>query len=289
MDFETREIRKMEMKSRQEKPEKKKRKSSRVACFFILLLLFLNLGLMTYIAYDKKIIEGVMKHFEEKKDASVEIKEEKLSLNDEVVRTLYSYLAPVKEKLVMRSEYYAKDFLEDEKKAIAMSLLKEEDFKQEEDSYQLKAFYLDDAISKILGEDAFIEKEDMKDFYYQKYSKNLEGNIRLSYNSLLDSYSVTLEKREDVELEPFFTKLFSAVKKKDQIILTEKVIYTLKSDQSIGIYSDWQLSKLLEEVALDGPDIYMDSYLSKAGEIVYTFQKKGDHYQFISSKVKEKS
>ena len=288
MDFETREIRKMEMKSRQEKP-KKKRKSSRVACFFILLLLFLNLGLMTYIAYDKKIIESVMRRFEEKKDVPVEIKEEKLSLSDEVVRTLYSYLVPVKEKLVMRSEYYAKDFSEDEKKAIAMSLLKEEDFKQGEDSYQLKAFYLDDAISKILGEDAFIEKEDMKDFYYQKYSKNLEGNIRLSYNSLLDSYFVTLEKREDVELEPFFTKLFSAVKKKDQIILTEKVIYTLKSDQNIGIYSDWQLSKLLEEVVLADPNIKIDSYLSKAGEIAYTFQKKGDHYQFISSKVKEKS
>jgi len=289
MDFETREIRKMELRDRSIKPEGKKKKTSRIARFFIVLLLLLNLSCMSYIAYDKGLVDDVIAYFQKKREQEEKVVEEKLSLEDEQVQTLYSYLLPLKEKLVMTSFSQAGEFSEDEKKALALALLKEEDFTKTEDgSYQLKAVYLEEAVSKILGRDSFIQKEDMKNAYYEKYSNQLEGNFLLSYDALLDSYRVTLESKKEKEMEPFFSKLFSASKKGDQLFLREKVIYTLETETGISIYSDWQLSQILSEVSKE-EEILVDDYLEEAGEIVYTFRKVGENYQFISSKIKEKS
>lgn len=288
MDFETREIRKMEMKDRKIKEKKPK---SKIATFVIAFLVFLNLGLSLYIVYDKKIYQAVVSYFqhEGKKENSELV--QKLSVDDETVSTLYSYLTPVKETFVMNSQILVSDLSDDEARAFAMALLKEENFEKKVDEdtkqaeYHLKAVFLEDAISKLLGKDYKLSKNDLKKTFYQKYSNELKGEVLLVYDDTFDSYQVTFESPLEKEVEPFYTKLIKAERKNNQIILTEKVIYTLEENERVSLYSDWRLSSLLEE---EITDIDIDDFLEEASEIVYVFEKVGKNYQFISSKMQEK-
>lgn len=288
MDFETREIRKMEMKDRKIKEKKPK---SKIATFVIAFLVFLNLVLSLYIVYDKKIYQAVVSYFqhEGKKEDSELV--QKLSVDDETVSTLYSYLTPVKETFVMNSQILVSDLSDDEARAFAMTLLKEENFEKKVDEdtkqteYHLKAVFLEDAISKLLGKGYKLSKNDLKKPFYQKYSNELKGEVLLVYDATFDSYQVTFESPLEKEVEPFYTKLIKAERKNNQIILTEKVIYTLEENERVSLYSDWRLSSLLEE---EITDIDIDDFLEEASEIVYVFEKVGKNYQFISSKMQEK-
>ena len=96
MDFDTREIRKMEMKDRKMKDRPKKKKS-KVATTIIVFLFLTNIGLLSYIVYDKELYKEVSSYFEKTSPTPKE-KIEKLSLQDEEVNTVYSYLTPIKEK-----------------------------------------------------------------------------------------------------------------------------------------------------------------------------------------------
>ncbi len=292
MDFETREIKRMELK---DKKEKKKKKKSKVATFFIILLLFMNIGLLGYIAYDKGIAEDLMKLIK-KKDAKEDLGEieEDISLKDEEVNTLYSYLIPIKEKLVMNDNIAADSFTQEEKIAFALSLLKEENFEKiegEESTYKLKPVFLEEASEMILGENAQIENRNLKTPYYEKYSKNLEGNMTLTYNEIENSYIVSVQPKKENVVEPFYTKLQSAKKKGNKLTITEKVIYTLVEDEGIKIYSNWQLSSLLDNVdnqeSLQPEKI--EEYIEKGSEVSYTFEKVKGNYRFISSEIKEKN
>lgn len=288
MDFETREIRKMEMKDRKIKEKKPK---SKVATVVIIFLVFLNLALSLYIIYDKKIYQLAFSFFQKEEEKKSIDLVENLSVDDETVSTLYSYLAPIKERFVMNSQVFAADLSEEEAKAFALSLLKEEDFEKVEGEefdgveYRLKAVFLEDAITKILGKDYSVSKDDLKKPYYQKYSNELKGDVLLSYDATFDSYQVMFEDPSEKEVEPFYTKLVKAEKKNNQIILTEKVVYTLEEKEKVSLYSDWGLSHLLEE---EIADIDMDDFLDDASNVIYTFEKVGKNYQFISSKMMEK-
>lgn len=286
MDFETREIRRMELKDKKEKVKKKK---SKVATFFIALLLLINIGLLGYIAYDKGLLEEVIKILDKKEEKKEKkVIENPLSLENEEVSTLYSYLTPLKEKFVMNSEVDVTSFTNEEKLAFALALLKEEDFEKQEEAYRLKSVFLEEAGEKILGENEKVENGDLKTAYYEKYSKDLEGNVTLTYEEIEDCYTASFQEKEEKTTEPFYTELVSAKKKGNQIILTEKVIYTLE-EENIKIYSNWQLSKLLDEATEEALEETIDKYLEKGSEVSYTFEKKNGSYQFISSKIKEKN
>lgn len=289
MDFDTREIRKMEMKDRKIK-EKPKKKKSKVATAIIVLLFLTNIALLSYIVYDKELYKEVISYFEKKPTTEKE-KIEKLSLQDEEVNTLYSYLTPIKEKLVMHSSMSKQDLTEEEAKALSLSLLKEEDFEREnggleEQTYQLKSVLLEEAAEKILGRDYQLKKEDMKTPVYQNYSNALKGNITMSYQETCNCYLVKIAEKEEKEVEPFYTKLTKAIKKENRLIITEKVIYTLEEEGKVKIYSDWALSRLLKE---SSTAIEINDYLDQGIEINYVFEKKGENYQFLSSEINEKS
>jgi len=289
MDFDTREIRKMEMKDRKIK-EKPKKKKSKVATAIIVLLFLTNIALLSYIVYDKELYKEVISYFEKNPTTEKE-KIEKLSLQDEEVNTLYSYLTPIKEKLVMHSSMSKQDLTEEEAKALSLSLLKEEDFEREnggleEQTYQLKSVLLEEAAEKILGRDYQLKKEDMKTPVYQNYSNALKGNITMSYQETCNCYLVKIAEKEEKEVEPFYTKLTKAIKKENRLIITEKVIYTLEEEGKVKIYSDWALSRLLKE---SSTAIEINDYLDQGIEINYVFEKKGENYQFLSSEINEKS
>lgn len=292
MDFDTKEIRKMEIKTR-----KPKKKSSPVATFFIVILIILNLSLMGYIAYDKGLFSDVISYFNKTSKNEKKVAEEHLSLTDEEVSTIYSYLVPMKEKFVTTSSVYKEDLSNDEIKGIALPLLKEEDFMLNTESedkafYQLKTVFLEDAVERILGEDVSVVKEDMKTPYYLKYSKNLEGNMTLTYDEVCDCYAVSLEEKEEKAVEEFYTKLASATKKEKKLVLEEKVVYLVEEDDKVKIYQDLEHSHLLKEMTKDEwekEEFAIDEYLTEASSVIYTFEKSGGSYQFISSELKEKN
>lgn len=287
MDFDTKEIKKMEIKERKHKEKPKK---SKVATAIIILLTLMNLSLLSYIAYDKKILEKVQNILIKEEKYTKKVKEEqteKLSLTSEEVNTLYSYLTPLKEKLVMTDAKNAKDLTDEEQLALSLMLLKEEDFKTTEDTksneYDLKRVLLEEASMKILGHK--VTHQDMKNPYYIKLSKNLEGKVTMDYDSLAEKYKVTFTKEE--KRENYLTKLVNATKKGKDIILEEKVIYILKEEENTQIYSNWRMSSLIEESKTES--IQIDDYLKDASTVYYTFRKENDSYQFQSSKIKEKN
>lgn len=244
---------------------------------------------MAFIVYDKKLYKNVLDYFDKKEETE---KAESLDLTSEEVSTLYSYLVPIKEKLVTNSEVLVHNLSQDEAKAFALSLLREEDFEKVENAnnetanYKLNSVFLENAAKKILGKDFSIQKEDMKNSYYEKYSNQLQGNMSLIYNEIDNCYEVVITEPEEKEVEPFYTKLIRATKRKNQIILTEKVIYTSQEENKISVYSNWELSNLLKDEIIK---VDVDDYLSDASEVIYTFEKKEENYQFVSSKIKEKT
>ncbi len=288
MDFDTKEIRKMEIK---EKIKKEKPKKSKVATIVIILLVLMNLSLVTYIAYDKKLIEKgleILTKKEKEPKKGIQEKREKLSLTSEEVNTLYSYLVPLKEKLGITSELDAKDLTEQDKIALSLTLLKEEDFEKLEEikngsKYRLKSIFLEEASMKILGEK--ITHQDIMKPYYLKYSKDLVGNVTMTYDDITSTYEVTF--MDTKEESSNITKLVSATKKGSDITLEEKVIYTLEEDGKTKIYSNWQLSSFLGEKEKE--EIKIEDYLEEASTIFYTFRKENGTYRFLSSKIKEKN
>ncbi len=294
MDFDTREIRQMEMKERKIKPPKKK---SPFLTFLIVLLILLNLAAVSFIVYDKGLLDDVIEKITNTESKKKKEEKKQLPLTDENVSTLYSYLAPLKEKFVVSKQVSIKNISQDESKGLGMALLREEDFSintdQEEKSlYQLKSIVLEDAIKKILGSNYQVEKEDMEESFNQHFSNNLTGKMRLTYDDVKDIYLVDMVEDEEDIISSYQTKLVNAYEQEKKLYLEEKAIYLLENNGKIEIYSDYQLSNLIDEVEGDDVlkvDISIDSYLKKANKVVYTFQKNGDHYQFISSKIKEKN
>lgn len=285
MDFDTREIRKMEIKQ-------KSTKSSPFVIFVIIFLILANIGAISFIVYDKKLYKDVVEYFQESNKKEVEEKETELSLTSEEVSTLYSYLQPLSKKFAMSSSVMASEFNQEEIKAMGLSLLKEEDFEvidDEQKKYQLKSKSLRDSVNKILGDKISVENQNMETPYYQKYSKVLVGDVTLNYEDSCDCYYAIFKDVEEMNSAPFYKKLVKAVKVDDKIILTEKVIYTLQEEEKIQIYSNWQLSNLIEEVNDDSKQIDIDNYLSVASEIIYTFKYQDNSYRFLSSKLNEKN
>ncbi len=285
MDFDTREIRKMEIKQ-------KSTKSSPFIIFVIIFLTLANIGVISFIVYDKKLYKDMVSYFQKSNKEEVEEKEIQLSLTSEEVNTLYSYLQPLSKKFVMASSVTVSELNQEEIKAMGLSLLKEEDFEvvdAGQEKYRLKSKSLKDSANRILGDKVVVENQSMEMPYYQKYSKTLAGNVTLDYQDSCDCYYATFEDPEQANVEPFYKKLVKAVKKDDKIILTEKVIYTLQEEGKTQIYSNWQLSNLIEEVNDDAKEIDIDNYLSVASEIVYTFKYQDNSFRFLFSKLNEKS
>lgn len=286
MDFETREIKKMEMKNYREPKEKKK---SLVATVFIVFLLILNVLLSSYILYDKGIISDIYQSFFGKEQTNQEEKDsvKKLSLDDEVVQTVYSYLLPLKRRFAMTSSLSKSELSEEEKFVLALSLLKEEDYVAVDEKgmkYQLKPELINEAGSKIIGDET-ISGAMFHDSIYLSYSKDFSGKFSFRYDLEQALYLVTVEKMDEMEEVDFYTKLSSAYIKKDQLVLTEKALYTLEEDGKKSLYRDWQLASLIGDFHQEE----LSKYWDEASEISYVFQKKGEHYQFVSSEINEKN
>ena len=286
MDFDTREIRRMEIKDHKIKP--RRNSSSRALTVVIILLLLANIAVGGYIAYDKGVIDEFIQIFATKPKKQ-KVEEKTISLSSEEVSTLYSYIEPLHEKFAMSFQTLGDNLTQEEMKAFGLSLLKEEDFEKTTDGYKIKKIVLEDAIHQILGKEIEIEDADMTTPYYQNYGNGLEGMVTLQYDEVNSSYLAVFTEKEET-MKTFDSKLVKAVKKGNQLILTEKAIYPLETNDLVQIYSNWRLSNLLDEVEQEElDDISVDSYMEDASSIVYTFEKVGDNYQFISSETIEKN
>lgn len=114
----------------------------------------------------------------------------------------------------------------------------------------------------------------------------LEGVCGYSYNDDEKQYEI-IDGCGGNWYEQIHKKMVSAKKMKNNIIITEKMIYETNDwNETISkrtIYSDLDKTKKLDYKEISSNVNYaieIDDYLEGASTYEYTFEKKGDHYIF---------
>lgn len=275
--------------------EKEEQNKKRTKAIIIVIVISIVIGIGTFFIFNSLI----------KNDEEEIIQDEKLSLNDDNVSILYQYVTNTENgirygKLVNNETTTIDDFKDEDKFFYALQFAGYSDFEftGEKDKENNKIYTIPD--KKI--------KEFMIRFFGPniKYSKDytikhefdfsINGyNIgTLKYNEERDGYDAVFNEKtnlKEIIVEPYYTKIDSAVRKQDgKIIIKEKIIYTKvidnESTKKIELYKDPKNGILLENRTLNKNDkliIDMDEF-TNTGFIEYTFALNDNIYYFESCK-----
>jgi|GEM_PF-5550890 len=229
-------------------------------------------------------------------------KGESLDLDDPLVKELYGY---VEIKSHYDHDYYfysqpeltVATFQDNHKHHFAFRLIDKEDFTIKKSSscgtYTVKPEVYRKAIEKYFGPDVEYEVDEWLFLVYPRDDLLSKcGLVSVYYNPDKNIYHGVFGYEGLVpEVLPIYTKLISAIKLDDTIILTQKYIFTTTEygeKTTYKIFADLQTAILLE--TFDGenaPQISIEDYLEKAGTIEYTFKLGPDNeYHFYSSVIK---
>ena len=229
-------------------------------------------------------------------------KGEKLDLDDPLVEELYGYV-----KVTSHSEknYYfysqpeltLSTFDDNNKHHFAFRLLDKKDFKIKKSSscgtYTVKPEAYRKAMEKYFGPDVQYEPDEWLFLVYSRPELLAKCSlVSVYYNPTKNIYhGVFAYEGSAPEVLPIYTKLISAIKLDDTIVLTQKYIFTTTEygdKTTYKIFADLTTEILLE--TFDGenaPQISIEDYLDKAGTIDFTFKLGVDNqYYFYSSELK---
>ena len=290
----------------------KKRKS------FIILMVFILLLLTACSNENNSKKEGVANYAAGR--APIEMQEVELALTEKLVQDLYEL---VRVSIPFRRNFYffsnkeltVSTFDDNEKHYFASILLDKKDFKVTKNksgggTFTLSPEAFKKAIESFFGPDVeYVSDSKMLFSILRDDVLDDGGLISFQYDAKKKVYYGEIGGTGYVgnPVEEIYTKLTSAVKYGDTIILTERFIFTeveyaefeeeVDYDEKISyeIYADYEMKQLLasfKDVEWSWEDesqlVSIDDYLDKAGTIVYTFKLGSDNeYHLYSSEVKK--
>lgn len=229
---------------------------------------------------------------------------EKLSIDNQEVKELYSYVDHTKDSstngvFLLKNQKVEVDSLSDEFKVEkAIKFLEKKDFviNQDQCTLSISKNKIDSIMYKIFNNkdyNASIEYGMFVNGDVDTYSCG--GGAILKYNGI-DAFEGSLFEGGGYigANDPYQTRLYEAYKdnKTEEIFLYEKVLYlneNCKEDTcDYEVYKDADLSQKIGEeknIAISDSYDFFKNYLDKASTITYTFKKGKDSYYFFSSQV----
>ena len=256
----------------------------------------------------------VINHFLAPKKPVEQPQEVEVSLNDENVQILYKYISYGtkgirNDKFVKEKTTNLGSFSNEEKYYYALQFAEAEDFEftgeyndKKKKIYAFPINRLKEYMERYFGPEVSFSTDD-KITHPFGFTINEQNLGTLTYSVDNDEFNVTfdgfqdLEKKEN-EIDPFYTKLVSATKLKDNtLVLKEKVIY-IKTEEKDGAYTmyitkDYEHNNVIEtrpnmdKETLDSTSIDINNYLEKASTITYTFKVNNNVYYFSNSEITE--
>ena len=238
---------------------------------------------------------------------------EELSLTDETVEILYSYVTyGVKDernaKFLTNSKVTQADFSNEEKYYYALQFAEKGDFtetnnKDEEGNtvYELSSTKIKNYMQRFFGEEAKYS-EDITIDYPFSFGYNNKNVASITYDKDNKIYKAIFNKQDiSVEshvLKPYISELVKATRNSDgSIVLEENVLYTDVQEENgtytVLIYKDFEKSSIIEKKSnLKKEDIeeekeILKKYKDRGTTIQYTFKTNEDTYYFDNSKMTE--
>ena len=236
---------------------------------------------------------------------------EELSLTDETVEILYSYVTyGVKDernaKFLTNSKVTQADFSNEEKYYYALQFAEKGDFiesgnKDQEGNniYELSETKVKNYMERFFGEGVDYS-EDITIEYPFSFGYNNKNVASISYDKDNKIYTAIFNK-QDISVEshiisPYLGELVKATKESDgSLTLEEKVIYTDVVEEngtySVTLYRDYDKSSLIEKKNnLQKDDIedekeIMKKHKDQGATIKYTFKVNNDTYYFDNSTI----
>jgi hypothetical protein len=229
-------------------------------------------------------------------------KGEKLALDDPLVTELYGYVEMTSPSgnnyyFYTEPEITVSTFKDVNKHHFAFRLLDKSDFTIKKSSscgtYTLKPETFRKAIEKYFGPEVEYEVDEWLFFVYARADLMPKCSLVAGYyNPDKNIYHGVFNYDRDVpEVLPIYTKLISAIKLDDTIVLTQKYIFTTTEygeKTTYKVFADIH-AEIIFDTFDDGtvPQISIEDYLDKAGTIEFTFKLGPDNeYHFYSSAVK---
>ena len=253
----------------------------------------------------------VCNHFLAPKKTVEEPTQVDVSLTDENVQILYDYVSYGtsgirKDKFVKESTVTLGSFTNEEKFYYALQFADSDDFEftgeytdNKKKIYGFSINRLKEYMQRYFGPDvSFSPNVEMSHAF--NFSINDQNIGYISYSDENDEFHVYFDGYQDLEVRdsggavPFFTKLVSAVKLKDNtLILKEKVVY-VKQEESNGSYTltitkDYNHSNVIEtrpnmdKDEVENFQLDMNQYSDKASTITYTFKVNNSNNQYYFS------
>lgn len=238
---------------------------------------------------------------------------EELSLTDETVEILYSYVTyGVKDerndKFLKNEKVTQSDFSDEEKFYYALQFAEKGDFtetnnKDEEGNtvYELSSTKIKNYMQRFFGEEAKYS-EDITIDYPFSFGYNNKNVASITYDKENKTYKAVFNKQDiSVEshiLNPYLSELIKATRNSDgSIVLEENVLYTDVQEENetytVLIYKDFEKSSIIEKKTnLKKEDIedekeILKKYKDRGTTIQYTFKTNKDTYYFDNSKMTE--
>ena len=238
---------------------------------------------------------------------------EELSLTDETVEILYSYVTyGVKDerndKFLKNEIVTQSDFSDEEKYYYALQFAEKGDFtetsnKDEEGNtiYELSSTKMKYYMQRFFGEEVKYS-EDITIDYPFSFGYNNKNVASITYDKENKTYKAVFNKQDiSVEshiLNPYLSELIKATRNSDgSIVLEENVLYTDVQEENgtytVLIYKDFEKSSIIEKKTnLKKEDIedekeILKKYKDRGTTIQYTFKTNKDTYYFDNSKMTE--
>lgn len=234
--------------------------------------------------------------------------EQSLSLDNENVKALYSYVTYGTNNnrfdTFVKSDTNINTFSSVEKLSYALMFAKESDFvstsrvdSNNNKIYSIKNSKIKEYMETFFGPNVVYSSVSELKYYFDFYINGKNYAI-MTYNSSNNGYDTVFVDSENNSnfnvIEPFYTKLESAKSYDNGILeLKEKIIYvdyTSKDNTfTINIYKDFQHTKLIDtlNVQINVPDISVNDYITNASTITYRFatNSKTNTYYFLESHI----
>ena len=234
--------------------------------------------------------------------------EQSLSLDNENVKALYSYVTYGTNNnrfdTFVKSDTNINTFSSVEKLSYALMFAKESDFvstsrvdSNNNKIYSIKNSKIKEYMETFFGPNVVYSSVSELKYYFDFYINGKNYAI-MTYNSSNNGYDTVFVDSENNSnfnvIEPFYTKLESAKSYDNGILeLKEKIIYvdyTSKDNAfTINIYKDYEHTKLIDtlNVQINVPDISVNDYITNASTITYKFatNSKTNTYYFLESHI----
>lgn len=262
----------------------------------IIIVLALIVGLIVFLIFNAMFNPKV------KPKPVTPITEEKKSINDSTVKTLYQYVTYGttgirNDKYVKNQKVSLKDFTNEEKYYYGLMFVQVEDFEftgefdgDKNKIYSIPNRMIKKYIERYFGKGTDYSTDIKIDKYPYTFSINYKNMGTMRYDEDTDSFNTVFTKDErqlkEYLVEPYLGKLVEAYKEKDgSYRVVEKLVYvdvTKNAENSYGVVvsKDYEHNDVIETstdlTEEDVKNIKIDKYIKNAATITYHFKLDGN-------------